>query len=62
MNKNKEMLEIIDAFKNLTAKIKEENDFIKKSLQKKDLLINECKKEYRKLNTEYEELKKNLVN
>ena len=58
MNKNKEMLEIIDGFQNLSSKIKEENEFIKNSLKNKDLIINACKKEYRKLNAEHEELKK----
>ena len=58
MNKNKEMLEIIDGFQNLSSKKKEENEFIKNSLKNKDLIINACKKEYRKLNAEYEELKK----
>ena len=58
MNKNKEIIEIIDGFQNLSSKIKEENEFIKKSLKDKDLTINACKKEYRKLHSEHEELKK----
>ena len=62
MNKNEQILEIIDGFKNLTLKIKEDNDSIKNSLKNKDLTINACKKEYRKLYGEYEELKKNMLN
>ena len=58
MNKNKEMLEIIEGFQNLTSKIKEDNDSIKNSLKNKDLTINACKKEYRKLYAEHEELKR----
>ena len=57
MNKNKEILEIIEGFKNLTSKIKEDNDAIKNALKNKDLTINACKKEYRKLYAEHEELK-----
>ena len=48
MNKNEEILKIIDGFKNLTSKIKEDNDNIKNALKKKDLKTNACKKEYRK--------------
>ena len=58
MNKNEEILEIIDGFKNLTSKIKEDNDNIKNALKNKDLKINACKKEYRTLYAEYQELKK----
>ena len=58
MNKKEEILEIIDGFKNLTSKIKEDNDAIKNALKNKDLIINACKKEYRKLYAEHEELKK----
>ena len=29
MNKNKEMLEIVEGFRNLTSKIKDDNDSIK---------------------------------
>ena len=58
MNKNEEILEIIDGFKNLTSKIKEDNDNIKNALKKKDLKTNACKKEYRKLYAEYQELKR----
>ena len=58
MNKTKELLEVIEGFQNLTAKIKDDNDSIKKLLKNKDLTIVACKKEYRKLYTEHEELKK----
>ena len=58
MNKNEQILEVIDGFKNLTSRIKEDNDNIKNSLKKKDLTINACKKEYRNLYAEHEELKK----
>ena len=58
MNKNAEIHEIIDGFKNLTSKIKEDNDNIKNALKNKDLIINECKKEYRKLHAEHQELKR----
>ena len=58
MNKTKEMLEIIEGFQNLTSKIKEDNDSIKNSLKNKDLTIIACKKEYKKLFAEHEELKK----
>lgn len=62
MNKNEQILEVIDGFKNLTSKIKEDNETIKNSLKKKDFTINACKKEYRKLYNEHEELKKNMMN
>ena len=58
MNKNEQILEIIDGFKNLTSKIKKDNDDIKDSLKNKDITINACKKEYRKLYQEHEELKR----
>ena len=61
MNKNKEMLEIIEGFQSLTSKIKEDNESIKNSLKNKDLRINACKKEYRKLYAEHEELKQKYV-
>ena len=44
MNKNEEILEIIDGFKNLTSKIKEDNDAIKNALKNKDLTITHVKK------------------
>ena len=58
MNKTKEMLEIIEGFQNLTSKIKDDHDSIKKSLKNRDLTIAACKNEYKKLYTEHEELKK----
>ena len=58
MNKTKELLEVIEGFQNLTAKIKDDNDSIKNLLKNKDLTIAACKKEYRKLYTEHEELKR----
>ena len=60
MNKTKEMLEIIEGFQNLTSKIKDDNDSIKKSLKNKDLTILACKNEYKKLHAEHEELKKKI--
>ena len=42
MNKNEQILEVIEGFKNLTSKIKEDNDNIKNSLKNKDLTINAC--------------------
>ena len=61
MNKTKEMLEIIEGFQNLTSKIKDDNESIKKSLKNKDLTILVCKNEYKKLHAEYEELKQKYV-
>ena len=52
MNKTKEMLEIIERFQNLTSKIKDDNESIKKSLKNKDLTILACKNEYKKLHAE----------
>ena len=57
-NKTKEMLEIIDGFQNLTSKIKDDHDSIKKTLKNKETIIAACKSEYQKLHKEYEELKK----
>ena len=58
MNKNDQIFEIIDGFKNLTSKIKDDNEKIKYNLKNKDITIEKCKKEYRRLYSEYEELKK----
>ena len=55
-NKEKEILEIIDGFKNLTYKIKKDNDDIKQSVKNKDATITSCKTEYQKLYSEYKEL------
>ena len=57
-NKTKEMLEIIEGFQNLTSKIKDDHDSIKKTLKNRELTIAACKTEYQKLHREYEELKK----
>ena len=57
MNEKKQIFEIINGFKNLTSKIKKDNDDIKVSMKNKDVMIAACKKEYKKLYTEYEELK-----
>ena len=61
MNKTKELLEVIEGFQNLTSKIKDDNDSIKNLLKNKDLTIATCKKEYKKLYAEHEELKKKYV-
>ena len=53
-----EILEVIDGFKNLTYKIKKDNDEIKQSVKGKDQVIASCKTEYQKLYAEYEELAK----
>ena len=52
-NEKKEVLEIIDGFKNLTYKIKKDNDEIKQSVKNKDAIITSCKTEYQKLYSEY---------
>ena len=57
MNEKQQIFEIIDGFKNLTSKIKKDNDDIKLSIKNKDITIAACKKEYKKLYTEHEELK-----
>ena len=57
MNEKQQIFEIINGFKNLTSKIKKDNDDIKVSMKNKDVTIAACKKEYKKLYTEYEELK-----
>ena len=58
MNKTKEMLEIIEGFQNLTSKIKDDHDCIKKTLKNREMTIAACKTEYQKLHGEYVELKK----
>ena len=57
MNEKQQIFEIIDGFKNLTSKIKKDNENIKDSMKNKDITIAACKKEYKKLYTEHEELK-----
>ena len=61
MNKNKEMLEIIEGFQNLSSKIKEENDSMRDTLKNKNTIIAACKKEYQKLFEEHSELKKKYI-
>ena len=55
-NEKREILEIIDGFKNLTYKIKKDNDDIKQSIKNKDATIASCKTEYQKLYAEHKEL------
>ena len=55
-NERKEILEVIDGFKNLTHKIKKDNDDIKERIKDKDKIIASCKTEYQKLYAEYEKL------
>ena len=61
MNEKQQIFEIIDGFKNLTSRIKKDNDEIKDSMKNKDLTIAACKKEYKKLYAEHEELKRKYV-
>ena len=53
-----EVLEIIDGFKNLTYKIKKDNDVIRDLIKNKDETIACCKTEYQKLYAEYKDLQK----
>ena len=55
-DQKQEILEIIDGFKNLTYKIKKDNDEIKLHVKNKDEIIASCKSEYQKLYAEYKEL------
>ena len=57
-NHQQEMLEIIDGFKNLTYKIKKDNDQIRDSIKNKDETIKLCKTEYQKLYAQYNDLQK----
>ena len=52
-DQKQEILEIIDGFKNLTYKIKKDNDEIKQYVKNKDEIIASCKSEYQKLYAEY---------
>ena len=61
-NHQQEVLEIIDGFKNLTYKIKKDNDEIRDSIKNKDETIACCKTEYQKLYAEYKDLQKNIMN
>ena len=55
-DKEREILEVIDGFKNLTYKIKKDNDVVKQTVKNKDAIIASCKTEYQKLYSEYNEL------
>ena len=55
-DQKQEILEIIDGFKNLTYKIKKDNDEIKLHVKNKDEIVASCKSEYQKLYAEYKEL------
>ena len=57
-NEKEQVLEIMNGFKNLTSKIKNENYKIKETVQDKDVTISACKKEYQKLYYQDENLKK----
>ena len=57
-NHQQEVLEITDGFKNLTYKIKKDNDEIRDSIKNKDETIACCKTEYQKLYAEYKDLQK----
>ena len=48
-NEKEQVLEIINGFKNLTSKFKNENDKIKETVKDKDVTISACKNEYQKL-------------
>ena len=61
MNQKQQIFEVINGFKNLTSKIKKDNNDIKVLMKNKDTAIAACKKEYKKLYAEHEELKKKYV-
>ena len=61
MNEKQQIFQIIDRFKNLTCRIKKDNDEIKDSLKNKNLTTAACKKEYKKLYAEHEELKRKYM-
>ena len=58
MNEKEQILEIINGFKNLTSRIKKDNDEMKDSMKNKEVTISACKKEYEELKQKYLELKK----
>ena len=58
MNEKKQFIEVIDGFKNLTTRIKKDNDEIKEIIKNKDITIAACNREYKKLYAEHEELKR----
>ena len=68
-DEKKQVLEIINGFKNLSSKIRDENVKIKETLTKNETTISACKKEYQKLyqqhvkvQQENEELKQYIIN
>ena len=68
-DEKKQVLEIINGFKNLSSKIRDENVQIKETLTKNETTISACKKEYQKLYQRYEiiqqeneELKQYIIN
>ena len=61
MNEKQQIFEVINSFKNLTSKIKKDNNDIKVLMKNKDTTIAACKKEYKKLYAEHEELKQKSV-
>ena len=58
MNEKKQFIEVIDGFKNLTTRIKKDNDEIKEIIKNKDITNAACKREFKKLYPEHEELKR----
>ena len=68
-DEKKQVLEIINGFKNLSSKIRDENVKIKETLTKNKTTISPCEKEYQKLYQQYEkiqqeneELKQYIIN
>ena len=68
-DEKKQVLEIINGFRNLSSKIRDENVQIKETLTKNETTISACKKEYQKLyqqqekiQQENEELKQYIIN
>ena len=53
-DEKKQVLEIINGFKNLSSKIRDENVKIKETLTKNETTISACRKEYQKLYQQYE--------
>ena len=61
MNEKQQIFEVINGFKNLTSKIKKDDNNIKVLMKNKDTTIAACKKEYKKSYAEHEELKQEYV-
>ena len=55
-DEKKQVLEIINGFKNLSSKIRDENVKIKETLTKNETMISACKKEYQKLYPQHEKI------